>query len=313
LQDEVDPLDAFMAGNVAGAVAAATAPPPQQQQQQRSKPPISSSAAAADGGTDVQMTDADGDTAAAAAAGGEDDDVDPLDAFMAENAAVAAAEPAAADDDLDPLDAFMAAQVMPEVAKVRWSETVAEPTAEPAAAAAAGGSAAAAAGESSRPGSRPGTPSSSKRAASSKPKSSRVRRYYGSSSSEEFSDSEVRIMVYGLWFSLCCRAVWQDKLACARDGAASMSFCACRHVIAGVVVLAELPASIWPVCAAPSKLFISLQPGCATTQVNSQQKNHTLYMQHNVRAPLHCIASTHILLYSIAPELLAGRKLSRGG
>jgi hypothetical protein len=211
VQDEVDPLDAFM-----GAMTAAA--PQQQQQQQRLKPPIP--AAAVDGLADVQMTDADIHTASASAAA-DGDDVDPLDAFMAAQVmpnAAAAAEVAAAaddDDDVDPLDAFMAAQVIPEVAKVRWSETVAEPTAD---AAAAGGSAAAA-GESSRPGSRPGTPSSSKRAASSKPKSSRVRRYYGSSSSEEFTDSDVsgnighRVdegdrMWYSTTVSTCFSACW---------------------------------------------------------------------------------------------------------
>jgi len=53
------------------------------------------------------------------------DEIDPLDAFMAENDGVAAAamgaaqQPAAApddeDDDVDPLDAFMAAEVLPAV------------------------------------------------------------------------------------------------------------------------------------------------------------------------------------------------------
>ena len=73
LQDEPDPLDAFMAGNAA----AVAAPAVKQEQQQQA---------------DVAMTDADApDTGhaevkaepAAAAAAVEDDEVDPLDAFMA--------------------------------------------------------------------------------------------------------------------------------------------------------------------------------------------------------------------------------------
>lgn len=71
LQDEPDPLDAFMAGNAA----AVAAPPAKQEQQQ----------------ADVSMADAEGpDTGqgvkaepAEAAAAMEEDEVDPLDAFMA--------------------------------------------------------------------------------------------------------------------------------------------------------------------------------------------------------------------------------------
>jgi hypothetical protein len=68
MQDEPDPLDAFMAGN-----AAAVAPPVKQEQQQQ----------------DVTMTDADaGDTGQvksepAPAAAEEEEEPDPLDAFMA--------------------------------------------------------------------------------------------------------------------------------------------------------------------------------------------------------------------------------------
>ena len=67
------------------------------------------------------MADADADGQADMEEGG--DEIDPLDAFMAENdgaaaAAISAAQPAAQDDDdddVDPLDAFMAAEVLPAV------------------------------------------------------------------------------------------------------------------------------------------------------------------------------------------------------
>ena len=51
-------------------------------------------------------------------AAGSDDEVDPLDAFMAENEAAAAAapaRPAVKEEAPDPLDAFMTAQIAPEV------------------------------------------------------------------------------------------------------------------------------------------------------------------------------------------------------
>lgn len=67
------------------------------------------------------------------------DEIDPLDAFMAENdgaaaAAIGAAEQAAApddeEDDVDPLDAFMAAEVMPAVKQEPGSVPAAAPGVE---------------------------------------------------------------------------------------------------------------------------------------------------------------------------------------
>lgn len=186
LQDEVDPLDAFMEGNAATAAAVEPAAQdsldePQQQQQ----PDL----------VDTDMTDAQ---------------------------ATAAEPPTAADqqqpddeDEIDPLDAFMAAEVMPEVAKVRWSEPVKQEVIHQEAAAvdevAAG---AVGAANSSRPGSK-GAPGSSKRAASSKGKS-KVRRYYGSSdSSDDFTDSEVRnVGISATMNNAYSRSILCDILSC---------------------------------------------------------------------------------------------------
>jgi len=172
LQDEVDPLDAFMAGNTA-----AVAPVADEQAQQPA-------ATADQQDRDADMTDAAVvATAEAAAAAGTPPpaSTEPPDA-------------AEEEDEVDPLDAFMAAQVMPEVAKVRFSEPAAAavPDAEAgddlqAAPGAEGGAAPA-------EGSRPATPSSGKqRPGSSKPASNRnrQRRFYDSDSSDDWSDTEV--------------------------------------------------------------------------------------------------------------------------
>ncbi|KAF8072380.1 RH42 [Scenedesmus sp. PABB004] len=165
-EDEEDPLDAFMAGN-----AAAAAPAAEQQQQQQQQQP----AQAAQPAGDADMADAEQQGAAGGGGEGGGDD----------------------NDEVDPLDAFMANQVLPEVAKVRWSVPDAAGEAAPgagggggegggAAAPAGGGGGGAAPG-----GSRPATPSSSKRGpAASGARAKAKRRFYSSDESSDERDSD---------------------------------------------------------------------------------------------------------------------------